>query len=62
MEKKEKITMTIRIICAIGGITFLVLSMLYDTDTTRNLMVAMSFIAVANILNVKDLAKRRKER
>ena len=62
MEKKEKITMTIRIICAIGGITFLVLSMLYDTDTTRNLMIAMSFIAVANILNVKDLAKRRKER
>lgn len=62
MEMKERVSLIIRVICAIGGITFLVLSMLYDINTTRYLAIAMTFIAVANILNIKDLAKRKKER
>ena len=62
MDQKVKVGMAVRIICAIGGITFLVLSMLYDINTTRYLAIAMTFLAVANILNIKDLAKRKKER
>ena len=62
MEMKERVSLIIRVICAIGGITFLVLSMLYDINTTRYLAIAMTFLAVANILNIKDLAKRKKER
>ncbi|MBR3635671.1 MAG: hypothetical protein IKN47_05690 [Lachnospiraceae bacterium] len=61
METKEKIIMAVTLTLAIIAMTFIVLSMLYDQTTTRYLTTGMSFLALANILNIRTMVKRRKD-
>lgn len=61
METKEKIIMAVTLTLAIIAMTFIILSMLYDQTTTRYLATGMSFLALANILNIRTMVKRRKD-